>query len=428
MRSSISLRNTSYFPDNLRGSLVKASLRTHLRVLLAALVISSALLSAPSEAVCADYLAGVPTADLPQEVLQQAPSLSGGAAILVAPDGSELWAMNPDEQRSMASITKIMTAVIVLESVGLDEQLTVSARAAGVGESAANLRAGDTLSVRKMLEALLVKSGNDAAIALAEHVSGTEEEFVRLMNQKAAALGLSSTRFANSHGLDAPGHHTSARDLAVLAQYAMRDGEFRRCVGLTKTILNGSAGSRELENSNLLIGTLVGATGIKTGWTSKAGYCLAASAKRHDLELTAVILGAGTENSRFDRARTLLEWGFEHYSMQSLASADETVGKVPVADYLDVDVVALVEEDLRVGVLDLEGDIVRTTNLYSHVEAPVSAGSRLGTLTFTQGDRLLAQVPVVAAVDVDEPGLFERAWIGIVRWWRGLGGANAPAM
>lgn len=393
-------------------------------ILLVVVLVLPAWLSATPSALAregdrvGDWTEGAP--DAPADAV--APAVPMPAGILVTQDGRELWSREADARRAMASTTKIMTAVVVLENTTPDDTVTVSASAGRIGESVAGLKSGEVLTVRVLLEAMLVKSGNDAAEALAIHVGGSEERFVEMMNETAEELGLTNSRFTNPHGLDQEGHYASARDLSVLARHAMANDEFRRVVGLTQVDLDGPGPAPRLETSNLLLGAYVGATGVKTGWTNRAGYCLVASAKRRDIELTAVVLGTGSEQARFDQAEVLLDWGFEHYTSQYVTSKDETVGAVPVADYLDVDVAAVVSDAVRVPVFDLDGDLVRDVRLDASVAAPVSRGDRIGTLSITQGDRLIAQVPVVAGADVKRPGLPERVWIAIVRGWQSVFG------
>lgn len=371
---------------------------------------------------------GSPSA--PSGLRAVAPDVGMAAGALVTGDGRVLWSRFADDERAMASITKVMTAVVVLEHTSLDDKVKVAPGATRVGESEAGLVAGRSYTVRKVLEALLVKSGNDAAEALAQHVSGSEKAFVDLMNAKARTLGLTHTNFVNSHGLDAPGHHTSAGDLATLARYAMGIPEFRRIVGLEKTTIPGPGGRIiTLENSNQLIGKYPGADGVKTGWTDDAGYCLAASAERHGVELYAIVLAAQSETTRFSYARRLLDWGFAHYRPMRVATAGADRGAVPVTDYLDVAVPIVTAATADVPVFDLEGTVTVTADVAPEISAPVSRGQRLGTLTVTQGDRLLARVPVVAAADVPAPGFWERVGIWFARLWRGVFGGQkvAPA-
>jgi len=277
-----------------------------------------------------------------------------------------------------------------------------------------------------VLEALLVKSGNDAAVALAQHVSGDQTGFVKLMNAKAAALGLSHTHFANPHGLDQAGHYTTAADLAVLARYAMSKPEFRRIVGM-KSVTIGSGSIKEtLPSTNILLGNYLGVNGIKTGFTDDAGYAVIESAQREGVWLVAVVLGTKTDLQRFRDARELLDWGFAHYRPQALATSGTVVAQAPVSDYLDVKVDAKISKDLTAAVLDVNGPITRTVTV-APVKAPVHAGQSVGAATFTQGGKLIASTPLVATHDVKRPNPFERVWIAIVRGWRAVFGASVLA-
>ncbi len=377
-----------------------------------------------------DLVGGVRLADDPSRA-SVSPQVRMPAGVLWTLDGRALWERRPYERRSMASTTKIMTALVALEAGGLDEQVSVSAAAARVGEAGIGLSGGQTVTVRELIEGTLIKSGNDAATALAEHVAGSTEAFVIRMNQRAAELGLTHTAYTNPHGLDEPGHHTCAADLATLASVAMADPVFAEMVARPEMVVrrpNGTTGV--FENSNKLIGTYPGATGVKTGWTSKAGYCLVASAERDGVAFVAVVLGGVSEDDRFAQAATLLDWGFAHYRNTPLASADETAALVPVSDYLDRTVAAIVAEDAVAPVFDIDGDVTRNLDLVADVAAPVERGQRLGTLTIRQGDRLLAQVPVVAASAIERPGALERITIWFTRLWRSIAGGQqiaAPA-
>ncbi len=397
-------------------------------LLVAALVLGSVGV-APGAVSPTDTLGDVAVGELPAEVAQKAPDVVAPSGVLMTSDGRVLWSREPDVERAMASTTKIMTAIVALENASLDEPVVVSQRAATTGQAAARLKAGATYPLGVLLQAILVRSGNDAAVAVAEHVGGSVDGFAAMMNATADRLGLDATSFANPHGLDADGHHTSARDLGTLARYAMGDSEFRRMVTLPEVVIDGTEGPQVFENSNLLIGTLEGATGVKTGWTSRAGYCLVGSAEREGIELYTVILGAPDEATRFQEAALLLEWGFVHFAERNLAQTGEVISVLPVADYLDVTVEAVVGVPANLPVFDLAGEVTRTVQLPEKVDAPIMRGDRMGTLSLVQGDRLIAQVPLIAVVDVRKPTLLERAWIRMVRAWRSLFGETAePAI
>ncbi len=360
---------------------------------------------------------GIPKAAMPDVTMK--------AGSLVTHDGRVLWSRDISEKRSMASITKIMTAVIAMENSQPDDVVTIPRDSTRVGESTSFLRAGEKLPMSEVLEALLIKSGNDAAVAIAEHVSSSEDEFVKLMNAKAADLGLDATRFKNSHGLDEKGHYSSAGDLAVLARYAMTKPEFRDVVRRKSARIGSGSRAEKVINTNLLVGNYAGANGVKTGWTSKAGYSVIDSAQRGRVELYAVVLGANGEISRFRDARELLDFGFAHFREQRLSSAGTVIGEAPVTDYLDVVVPAAVSQNTTVAVFDLAGPITRSVSV-SAVEAPVAAGQRVGVATFTQGDEVIASVPLVAVESVPRPTMLQRIGIAVVRVWRRLTG-TAPA-
>jgi D-alanyl-D-alanine carboxypeptidase (penicillin-binding protein 5/6) len=345
------------------------------------------------------------------------PDVNMKAGALVTGDGRVLWARSPDARRAMASITKIMTAVVALENTSLSDMVTIPPASGQVGESTAFLRPGERLTMREVLQALLVKSGNDAAVAVARHVAPTDADFVKLMNQKAVELGLKGTHFMNPHGLDEPGHYTTASDLAVLSRYAMSNPDFRAIVGLKSVTIGSGKRTEKLDSTDLLIGNYAGAIGIKTGFTSAAGYSVVSAAERDGLTLYAVVLGTDTELQRFREARELLDWGFAHYRAQNLGSAKTVIGEAPVVDYLDVVVPAEYSRDATVSVLDVNGPITRTVTVGA-VKAPVAQGQRVGVATFTQAGKVIATVPLVAANAVKKPNMFERVGIAFTRGWR----------
>lgn len=352
-----------------------------------------------------------------------APDLYIPSGQLTTMDGRELWGRDIRARRAMASTTKLMTAVVVLESASLDDLVTVKKPASTVGESGMGLRPGETISVRRLLEGLLIQSGNDAAVALAEHVGGSSDGFVRMMNAKAASLDLANTHYLNSHGLDVPGHYTSAEDLTALTRYAMRDPEFRRIVGTSSTRISTPRYTHQLTNTNLMLKVYSGANGVKTGWTDEAGYCVVVSAKRGDIELVATVLGAASEQGRFGQATRLLDWGFAHYTTTPIATTGERTGNVRVSDYIERTVPSETAETTSVPVLDLAGPVRRRIDLKPDVPAPVARGQRIGTMTVFQGDRLLAQLPLVAVKDVPAPTFWQRVGFFFIRLWRGIFGS-----
>jgi serine-type D-Ala-D-Ala carboxypeptidase (penicillin-binding protein 5/6) len=240
-----------------------------------------------------------PAGDLP-------PIAAAAYVVLDGDTGEPLASFNADQARPVASLTKLMTARLVLDAGQLEHAATVPPLQTAGDESQAGLEPGDHVSRGELLQAMLVASANDAALTLAVDVAGNERRFVGMMNAAAAAAGLDATRYANPTGLDDPAQHSSAADVARLARELMQDPTFRRIVAAESTTLNGS----ELPATNDLLGTYPGADGIKTGHTDEAGWCIAASATRDGRSIVAVVLGAPTEEARDAAARTLLDYGF----------------------------------------------------------------------------------------------------------------------
>jgi D-alanyl-D-alanine carboxypeptidase (penicillin-binding protein 5/6) len=367
-----------------------------------------------------DWVDGVQVADRPA-LRPAAPGLYIPEGVLSTMDGRELWAREPDGQRAMASTTKIMTAVVVLENANLNDVVTVDRQAAMVGQSSMGLTQGEKLTVGELLKGVLVQSGNDAATLIAEHVGGTTDNFVKMMNDKAKALDLLNTHYVNPHGLDAKGHYTSAADLTSLARYAMRIPAFRQTVGTYTVRVRSDRYTHTLVSHNSLLRSYKGAEGIKTGWTDNAGYCVVFAAKRQGVELIGTVMGASSEVSRAQQAAKLLDWGFAHYKTTALVQSGERLGNVPVSDYMDR-AVAATAEATSAAVFDLAGPVQRRVDLRRDVPAPVKAGEQIGTLTVFQGKTVLKQMPLVAVNDVPAPTVWQRVVFFFGKLWRGIFG------
>lgn len=392
--------------------------------LLAASVAAALMLPVPAlaERLPTDVVGELPVGSQPS-MASKAPDIQAPAGILTTADGRVLWARSPHARRAMASTTKIMTAVVVLERAQLSDEVTVPKEAAAVAQSPVNLVPGERLSVRQLLEAMLIESANDAAYALAVHVGGSIPGFASLMNAEAAKLHLADTHYVNPHGLDEPGHFTSAADLATLARYAMAIPEFRRIVEQDAVLIPGPRGERRVfRSTDELIGSYPGMEGVKTGFTNGAGYCLVSAARRSNVEVYGVILGTRDDKARFAQTQRLLDWGFAHYHAERVIDAGRQVGVVPVSDWLDKDIVARTAEQTSAVVFDLAGAVQRRYELRPMVAAPVHAGDVLGSVTAVQGSRVLATVPLVAAGDVPAPGVWDRLRIAFVRGWRSVFG------
>ena len=322
---------------------------------------------------------------------------AGGAVLIDADSGLVLFGQDENRLLPMASTTKVMTALIALERASLSDMVTAGKNASGVPGTSLYLSEGETLTLEQMLYGLMLRSGNDAAVAIAEHVAGSVPAFAALMNEKAARLN-AEARFVNPHGLDAEGHAITALGLARVMRAAMCNPDFRRITATKRKIIPwvGNEYSRVLENKNRLLKTYEGATGGKTGFTRRAGRCLVFSAERDGLSLIGAVLNCPTW---FDTATLLLDYGFENFRPESVFKAGETVARLAVKGGVAEAVAVVAGGPLRAAVR--VGSAVETgVHLPDGIEAPVSAGQVLGDARLLCGGRELARCDLVAAADV----------------------------
>ena len=332
------------------------------------------------------------------------PLTSRAALLMEKTTGQILFAQNEHEALEPASVTKIMTLLLTMDAIdsgalSYDDVVTVSANAAGMGGSQVFLAEGEKITVEELLKCVCVSSGNDAAVALAEKVSGVTELFVEQMNNRAKGLGMDDTHFVNCTGLTAKGHVTSAYDIALMSRELIsKHPDIRRYTTIwMDTLRNGAS---QLVNTNKLIRFYEGATGLKTGSTDSALYCLSATAERDGMELISVIMKGASSAQRFEDAKALLSYGFSTYALKTIVP-EETLPPVPV----ELGTQATVQPVLGEGnVLLLEkaraGGLTQTVELVDSVAAPVEAGDRLGTLTVTAGEETAAEIPILAGETV----------------------------
>ena len=343
---------------------------------------------------------------------EDAPNLGidARAAILIEADSGEvLYEMMPDEQIPIASVTKIMTMLLIMEAVDggtltLDDIVTVSENAMSYGGSTMFLEAGEKLTVNDMLKGIAVASANDGCVAMAEHLAGSESAFVDMMNKKAQELGMKNTHFVNTNGLDEDNHYSSARDVSIMSRELLKHNTIFNYTTIWMDTLRG--GKFQLANTNKLIHYYEGANGLKTGSTSKALCCLSASAKRDGMQLIAVILGAPTSAKRFDGARAMLDYGFANYSVNTPVTAGDNMGSVPVAKGEADEVNAIASDGLSV--LTKKGDgegIEQEITFYENVTAPVKTGDKLGTVRVTRNGELIDEIDLTAAADVNKKSI-----------------------
>ncbi len=312
-----------------------------------------------------------------------------------------LWARNAGDNRAMASITKIMTTLLTLENADLDDVVTISENASSVGW-AIGLATGERVTVQKLLEFALVASSNDAATALAEHVGGNQTDFVQMMNTRAQELELEDTHYVNPHGLDTPGHRSSANDIVRLARIAMQNDEFRRIVAIEQVELGayGDRAAETFESTNELLGEYAGMFGVKTGFTDDAGWSFVGMAERDGIGFTTVALGLRSNEARFEETSRLLDWGFEHLTMTTITTTTETASTIPIAQNTEFEVPLGFSETTAIPIFDLDGEIERVITTDSTVNLPVYQGQVLGEVRFHQGALTLITLPLVATRDV----------------------------
>jgi D-alanyl-D-alanine carboxypeptidase (penicillin-binding protein 5/6) len=332
------------------------------------------------------------------------PEIVGEASALIdSKNGQFLYEKNSSQKLYPASTTKILTAVIALENSKLEDIVTITAQACNVEGSAVGLQDGEKMSMEDLLYALMLNSGNDTAIAIAIHVAGSVEEFVNLMNKKAAELGAVNTHFNNPHGLTDPNHYTTAHDMALIAHYAMQNPEFRKIVATkTRNIDRADPMAQTyLLNHNNLLWDYEGAIGVKNGYTEAARQCLVSAAKQQDRELVSVVLK--TEgNHIWTDSIALLDYGFNGYNNVVLAEAGKLVGEVPVRFGADEFVPVQTGYSLSYNFpKDESADYRPEVKLAARVNAPVKAGAKLGEVVFFAGDRELGRVDLIAQKQVE---------------------------
>ncbi len=356
-----------------------------------------------------------------------APETAAPSCLLMdAATGTVLYELDADHRLAPASVTKVMTLLLVMEAIdrgqlGWDDMVTASAAAAAKGGSQVYLEENEQMTVREMVKCVVVSSANDCAAALAEAVAGSESSFVERMNQRAQELGMENTCFANCTGLDDEAgsdvHYTTSRDIAIMSRELLRHDEIREFTTIwMDTIRDGTFG---LSNTNKLVRFYSGTTGLKTGFTQAAGYCMSASAERDGMELIAVVMNCATSTDRFESAKALLEYGFANYTLLD-PLGDETLEAVPV----ELGVLETVQPILQATDPILTdkaaaSGVTREITLAEQVGAPVVQGQTLGTLTVKSGDAVLAEIPLVAETGVDRlswPALMgrmtARLWMG----------------
>ena len=355
--------------------------------------------------ICFSLLAGL----LPCRVSALELNVAAKSALLMdVATGTILYEQNAHEPLAPASVTKVMTMLLIMEAIDSgkikwDDSVTASEAAAAKGGSQIYLKVGESMSVSDMVKSIAVSSANDCACAMAEHLAGSESAFVDLMNARARELGMADSHFVNCTGLDddpeAMKHRTSAHDIAIMSRELLKNHpDIKKYTTIwMDTVRNGAFG---LSNTNKMVRFYDGCTGLKTGFTNGAGYCLSASAARNGLELIAVVMGASTSADRFAAAKSMLDYGFANFALYEPeipedAAVTVTLGKSSTVSAVPSESVQLLVEKNQANSITTE------VELEPMVTAPVSMGQRLGTLTIKNQEQVLREIPLVASEPVE---------------------------
>ncbi|HAW60262.1 MAG TPA: D-alanyl-D-alanine carboxypeptidase [Actinobacteria bacterium] len=342
------------------------------------------------------------------------PAIGAQSGILVdAQTGQVLWEKNPHQKRSIASTTKIMTAALVLERAQFTDIVTTSQEAADVGEAELYLSPGEQRTVEELLYGLLLRSANDAAMALAEHVGGSVEHFVELMNKKTELIGARNTNFTDPHGLTDGDHYSTAYDLSLIARYALLDPGFAKIVSTEHRTIPWPDNQypRELENHNKLLKRYPYADGVKTGYTRKAGYCLVASATKDRAKLLSVVLGSLTSEACYTDSERLLDYGFMNFRRERVVQRGKVYKAVnlPVWEGEKLNLIAI--SDLFIQVKQNPRTLENEVSFEEPKVLPIFKGQKFGEVIVTQDGQELGRVDLVAQKDIHKPAWWQRVII-----------------
>lgn len=383
------------------------------------------------------FLMASPTAFLAGEAslaMVAQPQVAATSAILIdATTGQVLYEKEPHKRVPPASITKIMTMLIAMDEVeskkvSLNDMVRTSARASQIGGSQIYLKQGEEMSLEDLLRSIAIVSANDACVSVSEYIAGTEEDFVRMMNDRARKLGMRDTHFANTNGLPAPDHYTSAHDIAIMSRELVQ--KHPMVLKWTSTWVDKlertgvTQKEFDLINTNRLILTYPGADGLKTGMTDEAGWCLVGTAKRGDFRLISVVMGAASDEARISETTKLLNYGFRNFAAVPLAKAGEKVTRIRIPNGVREYVEAVAQRDLAGVVEKGKEDRVKRVIRPEPVKAPIRKGQKVGEAIAQLDGKTLARVDLLASSDVARTNIFVvilRALRNIFRAIFGLG-------
>ncbi len=349
----------------------------------------------------------------PGSASEKSPELADEAksAILIERDtGTVLYSKNKDERLSPASMTKIMTMLLIMDALDkgelkIDEKIRTSEYAASMGGSQIFLEPGEEMTTDQMLQGIAIGSGNDASVAMAERLAGSEEEFVKLMNKKAKSLGLKNTHFSNSTGLPTENHYSTANDMAIMAKELLKYKLITKYTGTYESYLRENTEKKFwLVNTNRLVKFYPGVDGLKTGFTAEAKYCLTATAKKGDMRVIAVVFGAENPKARNAQVTKMLDYAFSQYMTHPLYEKDDALKKTMVSKGTEKTITGVASEPISI--LTKKGEDKKnykvTIEMEKTIKAPVKAGDEIGTLKVTKDGKTIVKSPVVAKKTIDQ--------------------------
>lgn len=346
---------------------------------------------------------------------QKEPVLNARAAVIYDRKTKEIiWGKNENEKKAMASTTKIMTAIVVLEKGNLSDVVTISKKAANTGGSRLKINTNDKISVLDLLYGLMLRSGNDAAVALAEYVGGSIEGFAKLMNKKAIEIGLKNTHFVTPHGLDNIGHYTTAYELAVLTDYAMQNEKFSKIVNTKNTTISINGVTRNIYNTNELLGTINGVNGVKTGFTNNAGRCLVTSCTRNGNQIITVVLGCDAKKYRTSDSIKLIEYAFKNYTRVNIEEKVKIefekwkqingkriyISKGEKSD-VNLELKEITKKEIPVKIGE-ENNIQVEINAIYEYEAPLEKQSKIGNILIKKDEEIIESVDIVCLERIEK--------------------------
>lgn len=333
--------------------------------------------------------------------------------------GRCIYGKDENKQTAMASTTKIMSSIIVVENCNLSDTVTITSKAAGTGGSRLGLHTDDKITVNDLLYGLMLRSGNDAAVALAIHTAGNVEGFADLMNKKAKELGLTNTHFVTPHGLDNSEHYTTAYELAVITDYALKNEIIAKIVKTKSTNISINGNPMQINNTNELLGNVNGVYGVKTGFTNNAGRCLVTSVKRGDMDLIIVVLGADTRKDRAKDSIKLIEYAYKKFytiNVEEIIEKEFILWKQINENRIYIDKASnsleLKLDEMKIKKLVTDKEPTIEISAVNYIEAPILKDTRIGTLTVKIGDELIEEIEIKAEKDVKKRGIYD--YIGIM--------------